>query len=157
MNVDEKLYTYILENGIDFNKLTFTSDGTYVRYDTSDDDCEQVLFTGLTYELQHNGDLWYYCYYKKGVRNGFCKFFYNNGNVKSEMNMENGVIHGKMIEYYREGNIESISYYYQGERLEYVKYDKDKNIVACEELDENHPKKKYVEILKKSDEFFIEI
>ena len=130
---------YVIENGINFEDLWYSSSSDEVL-DSAEDEGGKP-FTGLTYELYDNGKLVYYCFYKYGFEDGDYLEFYKNGNIKSKQYMKYGRIRGKEEIWYESGKTKSIAEYEFGVCLNRKEWDEDGKLVN-EKLEPTENEKK---------------
>ena len=96
---------YLIEMGRDFDSLSYELCGDRMLDKDESEGGKPV--EGLVYELDEDGHLIYYSYYKHGFEDGECVSFYTNGNVESIAIMKRGRIDGKCLEYFENGNLKS--------------------------------------------------
>lgn len=103
---------YVLAHGVDFEELSgeYCSD----RILDKPEDEGGKPFTGLAYELYNNNELAYYCFYKDGFDHGDFVEFYENGNIESVQYMEYGRISGKEETWFESGKLKSVGEYAYG-------------------------------------------
>ena len=91
-------------------------------------------FTGLLYELNMEGNLRYYQYYKDGFGDGEYVTFYDNGAVASYCIMKGFAFAGKLYEWHRNGKLKSFIEVDEKRRhIKTVKLDNDGNIIFLAE------------------------
>lgn len=91
-------------------------------------------FTGLLYELDIEGNLRYYQYYKDGFADGEYVTFYDNGAVASHCIMKGFSFVGKLYKWYRNGRLKC--FYEKGQNRGYIrtiKFDENGNITLLVE------------------------
>lgn len=91
-------------------------------------------FTGLLYELDIEGNLRYYQYYKDGFGNGEYVTFYDNGAVASHCIMKDFSFVGKLYKWYRNGRLKC--FYEKGQNRRYIrtiKFDENGNLTLLVE------------------------
>lgn len=87
-------------------------------------------FTGLLYELDMNGVLRYYQYYKDGFGDGEYVTFYDSGAVASYCIMKGFAFVGKIYEWHRNGKLKSFKEVDENRRhIKTVKLDNAGNII----------------------------
>ncbi len=69
---------------------------------------EKGEYDSISYHFFLNGKIEYKAEYKNN-KEIFCKFYYKNGTLKKEYIIKNKYIQGEVKQYYKNGNIESIS------------------------------------------------
>ena len=122
---------YVKENGILYDEYIFYS---------KNEGCEVLLdktpglggkpFTGLLYELDMNGNLRYYKYYREGFADGEYVSFYDNGAVASYCIMKGFAFAGKLYEWHKNGKLKSFKEVDEKRRhIKTVKLDNDGNII----------------------------
>ena len=119
----------VIENGVSFDaNLGFGGpyDQGIVEYSESG---EEILFTGLAYDLYDNGNLESYFYVYNGVKQGLFVSFFKNGKIKRIGNMDKSASHGLQIEYFENGTMKSESKRIAGLAMTYREYDEDGNII----------------------------
>lgn len=120
---------YVLEHGIDFDEgLWFTSYSDEVLDNPEEEGGEP--FTGLAFELYDNGNIAYYCYYKKGFKEGDYIKFYYNGKVKSIDYMIQGQTRGIRKIWYESEELKYEGEFKYGVCLKYTEWDKQGNIIG---------------------------
>ncbi|MBP2623832.1 toxin-antitoxin system YwqK family antitoxin [Streptococcus oricebi] len=127
----ESVYTKeaVLRYGVNFEeKLDWG--GPYgeaiVFYDENE---EEHLFSGLTYDLFPNGEIDSYDFVLNGVRHGQQVKFYPNGNVQYINYQDMGAANGARKNFYEDGKLQAIEYRVAGQLINYKRYDRDGNIV----------------------------
>ena len=126
---------YVKEHGTLYDEYIFYSE---------DEECEPLYdkspalggkpFTGLLYELDIEGNLRYYQYYKDGFGDGEYVTFYDNGAVASHCIMEGFSFVGKLHKWYRNGRLKC--FYEKGKNRRYIrtiKFDENGNVTLLVE------------------------
>ncbi|GKX32071.1 hypothetical protein SH1V18_45510 [Vallitalea longa] len=131
----------VMKNGVNFEKLynEYCSD----RILDKAEDKGGKLFTGLVYELNNNGQLAYYCFYKDGLENGQYVEFYENGNVQSVQHMKHGTIVGKEKIWFKNGMIKSVGEYEYGVCLNLKEWN-EKGVLINQKLEPTEKDKKMI-------------
>jgi len=126
---------YVKEHGALYDEYIFYSE---------DEECGPLYdkspalggkpFTGLLYELDIEGNLRYYQYYKDGFGDGEYVTFYDNGAVASHCIMKGFSFVGKLYKWYRNGRLKC--FYEKGKNRRYIrtiKFDENSNITLLVE------------------------
>lgn len=126
---------YVKEHGTLYDEYIFYSE---------DEECEPSYdkspalggkpFTGLLYELDIEGNLRYYQYYKDGFGDGEYVTFYDNGAVASHCIMKDFSFVGKLYKWYRNGRLKC--FYEKGKNRRYIrtiKFDENGNVTLLVE------------------------
>ena len=92
---------------------------------------ETEAFTGIIKSYYDNGNLKFEVNYKDGKGNGIVKIYYPNGNLESEANFKDGKKEGLFKGYYENGNIR-IEGNYKDDKLEGLskRYYENGNLIA---------------------------
>ncbi|MCI9104544.1 MAG: hypothetical protein HFG57_01060 [Lachnospiraceae bacterium] len=75
------------------------------------EDGKETPINGVVYTTYQNGTIKSYEYFCDGIRDGQSVCFFPNGNIRKMTNMLKGTAHGCSKEWYKEGQIKSISEY----------------------------------------------
>ena len=67
--------------------------------------------------------------YKDGKQHGEIKSFFNDGSKQSEVTMENGVFHGKVIHFHPNGQMQSHYMYRKGNAISRKNWDETGKVV----------------------------
>ena len=102
--------------------------GQHVCTWTGDGSEEPV--NGLLYEFCNSNDnLYYYQFYKDGIRNGPCVTFYDNGKIKRYADMYKGILHGKVISWNEHEQISLSAVYKYGYVVSCTEWDDEGNLI----------------------------
>ena len=123
---------YVLNNGVDFEGLwnEYCSDRILDKPENEGG----KPFTGLAYELYKNNELNYYCFYKEGFEHGDYVEFYENGNIQSVQYMKYGSIVGKEETWFKSGMLKSVAEYESGVCLNLKEWN-EKGVLIKEKLE----------------------
>lgn len=122
---------YVKENGTLYDENVFYSidEGYYELYDKNPE-LGGKPFTGLLYELDMNGILRYYKYYREGYGDGEYVTFYDNGAVASYCIMKGVAFDRKLYKWHRNGKLKLFKELDENRRhIKTVKLDNDGNII----------------------------
>ncbi len=126
---------YVKEHGTLYDEYIFYSENEECEplYDKSPE-LGGKPFTGLLYELNMEGNLRYYLYYKDGFSDGEYVSFYDNGAVASYCIMKGFAFSGKLYKWHRNGKLKSFREVDEKRRhIKTVKLDNDGNIIFLAE------------------------
>lgn len=118
---------YVMLHGVDYDLLVHEYSSDRIL-DREEEDGGQ-LFTGLAYELDSSGKLVYYGYYKDGFEEGENIYLYPNGSIESFSIMKRGRVFGEIREYFENGNIKSIIHSEYGIVLTKKEWDESGNLI----------------------------
>ncbi|MFP9131275.1 toxin-antitoxin system YwqK family antitoxin [Niallia sp. BSM11] len=120
---------FIIQNGTEFEEY-LEYGGPYglgiVEYT---EDGQEILFTGLAYDIYENGNIESYFYVDNGVKQGMSVEFYPNGNLKRVGNMNKNAAEGYQVEYSENGEVKYESECIAGREMIFKKYDEQGNII----------------------------
>ncbi|MHC5215111.1 toxin-antitoxin system YwqK family antitoxin [Enterococcus sp. LJL128] len=118
-----------LKHGINFDEeLAYGGehDLEIVSFDQEDN---EIIFTGLTYDLFDNGNIDMYMTVENGLKQGPLVEFYPNGHVKSINNMDKNVSDGEQVEFYEDGKIKRVEERKGGFLMTFVEYNQEGKII----------------------------
>ena len=131
MNYNILTKEYVIMHGINYEHLVHECNSDRLLDKEMDEGGK--LFNGLAYELNSEGILVYYGYYKDGFEEGENVYIYPNGIIESYATMKRGRVFGESREYYENGNIKSITYSEYGVILNQTVWDEYGNLIYEEE------------------------
>jgi antitoxin component YwqK of YwqJK toxin-antitoxin module len=133
---------YVIKNGIQFDELYNENESDRILNGPEEEGGSP--FTGLTYELNDNGSLAYYCFYKNGLEYGDYVEFYDNGNLESRQYMKYGSINGKEKKWDIDGNLIFLGESAFGIKLSFKKWDSEGSLIE-EKNEPTEEELKYIE------------
>ena len=116
-------------------------DGIFLEYTKKDDQPNSILTTLATWKdgfqdgvtiryYESNGKIRVISNWKKGVQNGIFKKYYENGQIQDSNYVENGLVQGKLIEWFQNGKVKRVTNYNNGEIIAEIRYDENGNIIS---------------------------